>query len=605
MRGLLLFTLWTIAVGMPTVIGVAADATPTTVNFSTHIAPILLEHCAPCHRPGQSGPFSLLTYEDARKHAADIADVTARRQMPPWLPAPGPHPFRGERRLSDQEISLFRQWAESGTPRGDPAAAPAPPVWTTDWELGKPDLVLKLPEACTIPAEGRDVYRNFVLPTGLDRRRHVAAWELRPHSRAAHHAFVHVDRTGEARRRDALDPEPGFPGMDSPPGVESPNGHFASWQPGAAPVRNPPGLGWTLEPGSDLMLQFHLQPSGKPEPFQPEIGLYFTDEAPTNRPIKFPLVDYSFQIPAGATNVVARDEFVLPADADLLGVLPHTHYLGQSVEGRAILPDGTVTPLLTIPSWDFNWQGAYLYRDPVFLPAGTKIQMSITFDNSTNNIRNPFSPPRSTRFGPNTTDEMAELWLQLLPRNSTAQARFERAALDRTIRDGIAYYQQRLRINPNDSSALVQMGKTALAQRRMADAESYFKQAVRLAPQLDDAHYYLGIVNRVQNRPAEAAAEFRRTLEVNPKHARANGNLGLLHLSAGRLEEAAKFLRVAIDLDPSDLLARTSLGQIRLQQGQNEEAATLFREVLKQDPKDAEARNGLAAAEKGARPAPR
>jgi hypothetical protein len=183
--------------------------------------------------------------------------------------------------------------------------------------------------------------------------------------------------------------------MDTPNGVEAPNGHFASWQPGAAPARNPPGLGWTLEPGSDIVLQFHLQPTGRPERFQPELGLYFTDQAPTNRPIKLGLVNYTFEIPAGSTNVTARDECVLPADVDLLGVLPHTHYLGRRVEARAVRPDGTSESLLSIPDWDFKWQGAYLYRDPVFLPAGTRLTMSIRFDNSTNNLRNPFSPPKS------------------------------------------------------------------------------------------------------------------------------------------------------------------------------------------------------------------
>ena len=260
---------------------------------------------------------------------------------------------------------------------------------------------------------------------------------------------------------------------------------------------------------------------------------------------------------------------------------------------RLLLPDGTVESLLTIPDWDFNWQGAYLYEKPVFLPAGTRITMAITFDNSTNNVRNPFHPPRTTRFGPNTTDEMAELWLQLLPRTQAGLAAFDRVALERTVRDNTAYYQQRLRINPNDAAALVQLGRTVLAQKRPADAEAYFRQATRLAPQMDDAQYYLGLACRLQNRPAEAASAFRRTLELNPKHARANGNLGLMHLAAGRLDDAARYLRVAIDLDATDVLARNALARILQQQGHAAEAAVLYRRVLELDPKNAEARAGL------------
>ena len=583
---------------LATALRAADESAPEVPTFHEHVAPLLWQHCASCHRPGQAGPFSLLTLDDARKHARDIVEVTSRRFMPPWLPEAGPHAFRGDRRLSAREINVLGRWVEAGTPAGDSARAPTPPVWPSEWELGTPDLILRPAEPFTVPAEGRDLYRAFIIPSGLDKRRHVAAWELRPHSAAAHHAFVRVDRSGEARRRDAQDALPGFPGMDTPNGVEAPNGHFASWQPGAAPARNPPGLGWTLEPGSDVVLQFHLQPTGQSELFQPELGLYFTDQAPTNRPIKLGLVNYTFDIPAGSTNVTARDECELPADVDLLGVLPHTHYLGRRIQARAVRPDGTSESLLSIPDWDFKWQGAYLYREPVFLPAGTRLTMSIRFDNSTNNVRNPFDPPIQTRFGPNTTDEMAELWFQLLPRTSAGAAALDRMLLDRTIRDNASYYEQRLRLDPKDGVALVHLGRTRLARQQVSEAESYFRQAIQAAPKLDEAHYYLGLVCRLQNHPGEAAAEFQRTLNLNPQHARANGNLGLMHLDAGRPEKAAEYLTVAVRLDATDLLARNALGQIRLQQGRRAEALELFRKVLELDPLNTEARDGLAAAGK-------
>jgi hypothetical protein len=286
----------------------AADA----VTFHGQIQPLLFQHCAGCHRPGGAAPFPLLTFEDAAKRAKDLADVTARRYMPPWLPAPGSHPFVEERRLGDGDIALFRRWADAGAPRGDPAKAPPMPTWNEGWQLGKPDLVVRLPQPYTVPAEGKDVYRNFVLPLNLPQARHVRAWELRPHSRAAHHAFLRVDAVGEGRRLDGKDPEPGFPGMDVPSVIQAPGGHFASWQPGAAPQQNPPGLAWTLQPGTDLILQAHLQPTGIPEPFQPELGLYFTDQAPTNQPMKLGLGSVAIDVPPGQSNVVVRDEFVLP-----------------------------------------------------------------------------------------------------------------------------------------------------------------------------------------------------------------------------------------------------------------------------------------------------
>lgn len=565
------------------------------VTFHRDIAPILYQHCAPCHRPGGAGPFPLLTYAEAAKRAADLADVTARRYMPPWLPAPGPHPFVDERRLTDAEIALFRRWADTGAVAGDPAQGPPEPTFSSEWQLGPPDLIVKLPEVYTVPAEGRDVYRNFVLPLNLKERRYIRAWELRPHSRAAHHAFVRVDQSGEGRRRDSLDPEVGFPGMDLPAVIRPPSGHFASWQPGAAPAQNPPGLAWTLEPDTDLVLQVHLQTTGKPEPFQPELGLYFTDQPPTNQPIKLGLGTFAIDLPPGRSNVVVRDEFVLPAEAELLGVLPHTHYLGRRIEGKAVLPDGRVESLLLIPDWDFNWQGAYRFREPVRLPAGTKITMSLQFDNSTNNVRNPFSPPRHVRYGPNTTDEMAELWLQLLPRTPEGSARFQQALVQRIAADTIAYNEERLRMDPNDGMALVNLGRARLAQQRIPEAQAYFKHAVRVAPKLDEAHYYWGLICRLQNKRAEAAAAFRQTLELNPNHARAQGNLGFLELEAGRIAEAAGHLSEAVRLDPRDALAMGTLGTIRAQQGQRAEAVKLFRSALAVDPQNADARNGLKA----------
>lgn len=570
----------------------AAEPVPT---FHEHVEPLVHAHCAVCHRPGQSAPFSLLAYADAVKHGREMADVTARRFMPPWLPAPHEVGFVGERRLTESEIAVFARWAAAGMPEGDPAKAPRAPEWPGEWALGKPDLVVRMPAPYLLPASGRDVYRHFVMPVPVDRRRFVRAWELRPHSRAVHHAFVRFDRSGEARRRDAVDPEPGFPGMDTPDAIRSPDGHFASWQPGAGPRRNPPGLPWALEPGSDLVVQVHLQTLGKPEPVQLEMGFYFTDEPPTNRPVKLALVNYAIDLAPGATNVVVTDEYRLPADADVLGILPHTHYLGRRIDARALLPDGTEKNLLSIPAWDFNWQGDYTYRHPVFLPAGTRVEMRIAFDNSAANPWNPSSPPRAVRFGPNTTDEMAELWLQVLPRTDAGQKAFDRANLERALRDGIAFNRERIRIDPADGVAHVNLGRALLGLRRHEEARAEFRKAVEVSPGLDQAHYYLGLTHRLAGDTAAAAAEFGRALELNPAHGRAHGNLGQLEVEAGRLDAAAAHFEAAVRIDASDTLAHRTLGGIRLQQGRVAEAVRLLERAAELDPADREVRDTLKA----------
>lgn len=582
------------AVAVGIVLSGAAQSDPVT--FHEQVAPVVFRHCAPCHRPGQSAPFPLLNFADAKKHARDLADVTARRFMPPWLPAAGHGEFIGERRLTESEIAVFARWHAAGAPEGDAAKAPPAPVFSTEWQLGQPDLVIRMPAAYTVPAGGRDVYRHFILPLTMTNRRWVRAWEFRPNSRAVHHAFLRLDRSGEARRHDAQDPEPGFPGMDTPNSVESPNGHFASWQPGAVPRQNPPGLPWALEPGADVVMQMHLQPLGKPEPLQAELGFYFTEDPPTNRPVKLSLINYDVDLAPGVTNAVYRDELTLPADADLLGLLPHTHYLGRRVEGLAILPDGVEKSLLLIPDWDFNWQGDYTFRQPVFLPAGTRLVLRVTFDNSTANLRNPANPPVRVQFGLNTTDEMAELWLQLLPRTTNGLAAFSRTNLERTVRDVRSFNLQRLRINAKDAAAMVNLGKAALSQGQRAEAQTQFLRAVETQPELDDAHYFLGLIHRMENNPGAAAREFARTLELNPGHVRAHGNLGLMHLEYNRLERAAEHFAKAVTLDPTDAIAHGMLGTIRLQQGRWAQAERLLARAAELDPSDAEVRKKLETA---------
>lgn len=572
-------------------LGACADPTPT---FHEAVAPILQRHCAECHRPGQSGPFSLLTFADAVKHGREIVEVTGRKTMPPWLPAPQPEGFLGERRLGPEEIALLARWVSGGMPEGDPSKAPRPREWPGEWSDGTPDLIVRMPAAYLVPASGRDVYRHFVLPVSLDRPRHVRQWELRPKSRAAHHAFLRLDSTGEGRRRDAQDAEPGFPGMDTPAGIQAPDGHFSSWQPGAGPRRSRSGMSWTLRPGQDVVLQVHLQPLGKPEPLQMEVGFYFTDEAPIRQPVKLSLIQYGIDLAPGVAGQTVRDELRIPADADLLGVLPHTHYLGRRVEAVATFPDGKTRSIFLIPDWDFNWQGDYAYANPVFMPAGTRLEMRVTFDNSAANPRNPFNPPRPVRFGPDTTDEMAELWLQVLPRAEAGRKAFTALNLERAIRDTLAFNGERIRIDPRDASAHVNRGRALMAAKRPAEAAEEFRQALEIDPRLDEAHYYQGLGHRMKGETDAAIAAFRRALEANPNHVRAHGNLGLLEAEAGHEEAAAVEFAAAVRLDPTDALAMSMLGLIRYQQGRLPEARPLLEKAAALDPSDAQVREALA-----------
>jgi hypothetical protein len=283
--GMLAVKRFRVPAGVPT-----PDDPLRPLTFHKDVAPIIFNHCSTCHHPGEAAPFDLLTYTDVKKHARQIADMTARRLMPPWLPEPGYSDFIGQRSLKEEQIHIIQRWFEQGANEGNPGDAPPPPKWREGWQLGQPDLVIQLPQPYTLAAEGKDVYRNFVIPIPLSERRYVKAVELLPgNAKTVHHAFMLIDPTRDSRRRDEQDAEPGFPGLHTPPTAQRPAGHFLSWQPGKLPTADDDDLAWTLEKDTDLILQMHLRPTGKPELIQPSVGLYFTNRRPTKTPFKFGL----------------------------------------------------------------------------------------------------------------------------------------------------------------------------------------------------------------------------------------------------------------------------------------------------------------------------
>src|SRR5579872_4938686 len=235
------------------------------VTYNKQIAPILFQYCAPCHRPGESAPFSLLTYSDARKRASLIADVTRRRYMPPWLPEPGHGEFADERLLSTAQIDAIGKWASEGAPEGVAADFPGSPTFTPGWQVGAPDLVLSVSKPFAVPADGPDLFWNFVISPAIGQTRYVRAVEVRPgNARSVHHANLLLDRSASTRRQEKATGQ-GFPGMDL--NIETstfdPDSHFLFWKPGGVPAVEPDGLAWRLDPGNLLVLNVHFHPTGK------------------------------------------------------------------------------------------------------------------------------------------------------------------------------------------------------------------------------------------------------------------------------------------------------------------------------------------------------
>jgi mono/diheme cytochrome c family protein len=387
--------------------GALSAATLPAPTYNHDIAPILYQNCAGCHRPGEVAPFSLVTYQDTAKRAALLATVTKARVMPPWKAEPGYGDFRDVRRLSDEQIAMIQQWAANGAPEGS-GPKPSPPKFTEGWQLGQPDRVVTMPAKFNVPADGPDQFRCFVIPLNLEQSMYLHGMEFRADNRrTVHHALVFLDNSGAARKMAAGSADGGYTCFGGP-GV--PAGLIGGWAPGIIPRKPVAAYATTLSKTSDLVVQIHYHPSGTAAQDQSSLGLFFGD-APTQGRSLILMGSLNIDIPPGESRYVVKASRVIPADADLLGITPHAHYLCKDMKVNAHLPDGTVTPLIWIKDWDFNWQGAYTYTTPLKLPKGTRVDMEYTYDNSENNPRNPAHPPVEVKYGEQTTNEMAFVFL--------------------------------------------------------------------------------------------------------------------------------------------------------------------------------------------------
>jgi tetratricopeptide (TPR) repeat protein/mono/diheme cytochrome c family protein len=575
----------------------AVHAQRPAVTFTEHVAPIVFNNCAPCHRPDGVAPFSLLTYEDAKNHAREIVAATRDRVMPPWKPEPGYGQFLDERRLTDDQIATLRSWLEGGAVEGDPARLPALPKWNGEWALGDPDLVLQTP-SYTLRAAGEDVYRNFVLPIGTSQTRYVRAWQfLAGNTRVVHHATMQFDPTGASRQLDARDPEPGYEGL-IPHSVGSPEGFFLGWLPGHTPYIAPEGMAWPLPPRTDLVMMLHLRPSGKEEEVRASLGLYFSDGPPRLNPLLIRLTRQHMDIPPGERRYVVTDSFVLDADVDVYTVQPHAHHLATEVKSYATLPDGTRTWLILIRQWDFEWQGVFRYARPPFLPAGTTITMEYTYDNSAENHHNPQRPPRRVTYGERTTDEMAELWLQVVPRRAADGPRLARAVRARIVREDIVGLEKRLEADPRNSALHDDVALLYAEAGQFDRTAAHFAETARLKPDSAAAHYNLGNVRFREGRRAEAIDELRKAIALKSDYSLAHDGLGVALYGEGKVDEAVEHYRQALAVDQGNVEAHLHLAIALRSLGRLADAIPHYRQVLLIDPSRQDVRTELAEVER-------
>jgi Flp pilus assembly protein TadD len=562
------------------------------VTFTRDIAPILFSQCATCHRPDGPAPFALLTYADARRHAAQIAAVTSNRVMPPWKPEPEAARLLGERRLTDDQMHTLDQWVRDGTPEGAASDLPAPPQWNGAWQLGPPDLIVDLPEY-VLPPGGADVFRNFVVRVPGAAARYVRGLEFRPGNRAVHHANIRIDPTPASRQLDDADPAPGYEGpiLKS---ADYPDGHFLGWTPGQITPLAPAGLAWQIDAGSDLVVQLHLQPTGKAERIQPSIAFYVTADAPVRVPTMVRLGRQNLDIPAGAAAHRVVDAYVLPVDVEVHAIQPHAHYRARRVRVWATRPDGTRTALIRIERWDVNWQDQYRYAAPFWLPAGTTIEMEYVFDNSDANARNPDHPPRRVAWGWRSSDEMADVWIQVMTRSDVDRHRLAPDIRRKMAKEDAIGCETLIAREPqyaalrNDAAALY----TELGQPERA--LTHFRVVERLEPRSARARYNVAVALDALGRVSDAARAYEEAIRLDPGYSLAHNNLGSLLFAEHRIDEARAHFERAVATNPSNAEAQNNLGAVLLVSGQGPAARAPLERAVALRPVYPEAHFNLA-----------
>lgn len=390
-----------------------AQGTPT---FNKEVVRLFQKHCQSCHHPGDIAPFSLMSYREARPWAVSIREEVVTKNMPPWKPQPGCGDFKDQRALTPDEINTIAAWADAGAPEGSAADMPAPLEFPDGWALGAPDFIATPAESYT-PPQGKDTYRCFVVPTAqLRGDRWIQGLDVRPgNSKIVHHVIAYADPLGKSVELDQKEAGPGyncFAGPGFPISFSNINDFLGGnspmlggWAPGSRGYFAPEGNGVKLpsNPNARVVLQVHYHPTGQPETDRTSAGFYFAQKPVSKAMLPLPLANDRFVLPPGAKSQLVTARFTsnisgVPFSGKILGITPHMHLLGKQIKVEMTQPGQPTQCLVNIPSWDFNWQGSYLYQNAIPFAANTRMDLSCVFDNPTD---------KPVTWGEETTDEMA------------------------------------------------------------------------------------------------------------------------------------------------------------------------------------------------------
>ena len=426
-----------LALGVATCLGALAAAAPqnpgtapaAVPTYTKDVAPILFKNCTGCHRPGEIGPMSLLTYDDVRPRAKDIRDKIDDGVMPPWHAESAPGTFLNERGLTQEEKSTIFRWVANGAPKGDPKDMPPTPQYPNGWSIGTPDVVFEMPEDYHVPADDVVQYEYFYIPTNFTEPKWVQAIEVRPGNRnVVHHVLVRYKAKPDAKRAPLLKLNPDISslpkttaGLRPKRADDLPTRLLATYAPGTNPQVFRPGTALRLEPGGVLELQMHYTAAGQDETDRTRVGMIFSKDPSPRELLASQFFNATLKLPAGAAEVKVDADVEFAQDATVWGLFPHTHVRGKKWEYVLQLPDGSKTTILSVPRYNFNWQTYYMFKEPLQVPKGSKILSTAWYDNSAGNRSNP-DPTSDVMWGDQTWEEMQYTGILVSPASQKAPA---------------------------------------------------------------------------------------------------------------------------------------------------------------------------------------
>ena len=396
----------------------AAAPIPSQPTFYKDVLPVLEKNCQNCHRPGEAGPMSFMSYESTRPWAKAIKSAVASKKMPPWFADPHYGKFSNDRSLSTQDLDVLVKWVDTGAKAGNPKDAPQPVSFAEGWSIGKPDQVFEIPTPVEIPASGTLDYKYVIMHTGFTEDKYVQYAEARPTDRAhTHHIIAFIREPGNPWFKDApigvaFVPEKApEKAQEKGKGGEGGGGggfggdFLAGYAPGTIPDMLKPGQAKLIPAGSDIVFQLHYTADGKTGEDRSRVGVIFSKEKPAERVLTLAATNPRFAIPPGDSNYEVDSKITLQADSTLTMLLPHMHLRGKDFEYRVTYPDGKTETILRVPNYSFSWQLSYYLAQPLHLPKGTTIECTAHYDNSVNNPANP-DATKEVHYGEQSWDEM-------------------------------------------------------------------------------------------------------------------------------------------------------------------------------------------------------